>query len=133
MTVPELTSGDVELLTVIYYDGYPRAGSLRWRGERFYFEELTDGWCESRLGVYALTEVEWHVEDRRHADFERYVGLHGAYVDGVRSAGDVRPMNEWRRFSDAWRERPSLNLRAEPVAVWVRRWTEYRLGEDVHA
>lgn len=57
------------------------------------------GWYR-RYQLFQLTEQAWAEEAERHADFQRWVGMHTDIDD--ESPGDVRPQGQWKNFYDKW-------------------------------
>ncbi|MFA7264823.1 MAG: hypothetical protein WC054_00685 [Candidatus Nanopelagicales bacterium] len=75
-----------------------------------------------RYQLYRLSPEQTAVEAERHADFQKYVGVHTDYTDGKRThIGNTQPQIEWYRFYEKWSPRDSeVLVGAEPVGWWER-------------
>jgi hypothetical protein len=118
-----------------YYDG-PLSGMVRLSDGREVWAEMIEecgedqGHCSffRRFQLWQLTDHQYDIEARRHADFQRYVGGHTDYDEnGRRDLSLVRPQEQWAPFYENWGGPPNsdglkpLRLTDAIPAGWFER------------
>ena len=100
-----------------YWDG-PLSGMMMYNEEQVWFTCVEDidsdpnpeppdpigkhGVNYRKFAIIRLPEEIREMLKERHADFEKYVGMHTTYIDGKR-AGQCHEQARWSNFYDKWK------------------------------